>query len=62
MQGKKKYLMYVCGSDTDRTKEAEITKQIAYVHPKGSNDHMREDGGGLGRKRCQGQADLTTLV
>lgn len=21
--------MYVCGSDTDRTKEAEITKQIA---------------------------------
>ena len=22
-------LMYVCGSDTDRTKEAEITKQIA---------------------------------
>lgn len=30
--------------------------------PKGSNDHMWEDGGGLGRKRCQGQADLTTLV
>lgn len=29
MQGKKKYLMFVCGSDTDRTKEAEITQQIA---------------------------------
>lgn len=29
MQDKKKYLMYVCGSDTDRIKEAEITKQIA---------------------------------
>ncbi len=28
LQGKK-YLMYVCGSDTDRTKEAEITMQIA---------------------------------
>lgn len=25
----KKYLMYVCGSDTDRAKEAEITAQIA---------------------------------
>lgn len=25
----KKYLMYVCGSDTDRAKEAEITEQIA---------------------------------
>ncbi len=29
LEGKKKYLMYVCGSDTDRTKEAEITEQIA---------------------------------
>lgn len=29
LQGKKKYLMYVCGSDKDRTKEAEITNQIA---------------------------------
>lgn len=29
LDGKKKYLMYVCGSDTDRTKEPEITAQIA---------------------------------
>lgn len=29
LEGKKKYLMYVCGSDTDRIKEAEITEQIA---------------------------------
>lgn len=29
LDGKKKYLMYVCGSDKDRTKEAEITEQIA---------------------------------
>lgn len=28
-ENKKKYLMYVCGSDTDRTKETEITEQIA---------------------------------
>ncbi len=29
LEGKKKYLMYVCGSDTDRAKEPEITAQIA---------------------------------
>lgn len=29
LEDKKKYLMYVCGSDTDRAKEVEITKQIA---------------------------------
>ena len=29
LEGKKKYLMYVCGSDTDRSKEAELTEQIA---------------------------------
>ncbi len=29
LEGKKKYLMYVCGSDTDRAKESEITAQIA---------------------------------
>jgi hypothetical protein len=29
LEDKKKYLMYVCGSDTDRAKEPEITAQIA---------------------------------
>lgn len=29
LENKQKYLMYVCGSDKDRDKEPEITKQIA---------------------------------
>jgi len=43
LEGKKKYLMNVCGSDTDRTKKAEIMEQkAAFLKVKcGMEEEMR---------------------